>query len=235
MLFFSLGWEGTHSSAGGDHAAGHSFSYFTILTFWGLAFYFLTAAIHTFGFVRTGSPLLDRFPRPLQALYSLYYTTITTYPFIVTLIFWGAIYDGSWFPLKFDAWTNISEHAMNSSFALFEILVTRTEPPPFIHAVWLIIILALYLGVAYITNATEGWFVYSFLNPDNGPILAGYIVGIAAGAIIAFSIVNLIIRGRKWLTEVKLKRTGIFGAGRRNLEPAIELEDRLAGSEIIEK
>lgn len=118
---------------------------------------------------------------------------------------------------------------MNSSFALFEIILTRTDPPPFIHTVWLIIILAGYLGVAYITRATEGWYVYSFLNPANGPVLAGYIVGIAAGAIIIFSFVNGLIRGRKWVTEVKFQKNGKFGNRRSDFEPDVELENMTVG------
>lgn len=279
----------THSIAGGRHGAGHQFSYFTILTYWGLAFYNFTSAIHTYGFARNGSPLLDRFPRPLQALHSLFYSTITTYPFIVTIVFWGILYPGhvcsslsyrpsntnaknvwlwadlgrssrsfcsrlstinqiysfsiqitctngaQWFALEFDAWSNLSEHAMNSGFALFEIIFTRTEAPPFIHAFWLIIVLAFYLALAYITHATEGWYVYPFLNPSNGPILAGYIVGIAVAAVVIFSIVNCIIRGRKWLTERKLHKTGKFGVAGRDFEPAIELENGLTASGSLDK
>lgn len=114
---------------------------------------------------------------------------------------------------------------MNSSFALFEVLLTRTDPPPFVHTVWLIIILACYLGLAYLTKGTEGWYVYPFLNPSNGPVLAGYIVGIAAAAVIIFSVVNGIIRGRKWVTEVKLHKTGKLSSAGRDFEPSIELED----------
>lgn len=53
---------------------------------------------------------------------------------------------------------------------------------------------ACYLGVAYITKATQGFYVYSFLNPSKGPVLAGYILGILAGCVIVFAIVNCI----KW-------------------------------------
>jgi len=124
---------------------------------------------------------------------------------------------------------------MNSGYALFEILFTRVDPPPFIHMVCLIVILAFYLALAYITHATEGWYVYSFLDSSNGPILAAYIAGIAVAAVVIFAIVNCVIRGRKWLTEVIFHKTGKFGAAGRDFEPAIELENGLIRSRSCEK
>jgi hypothetical protein len=64
--------------------ARHYFSYFTSLTFWGLAFYFAFAAAHTFSYWRTGTPFLARWPKVLQIMHSIYYSTITTFPFLVT-------------------------------------------------------------------------------------------------------------------------------------------------------
>lgn len=59
--------------------------------------------------------------------------------------------------------------------------------------------LGAYLGVAYITHATQGIYVYSFLNPSKGAIVAAYICGIFAGTLVIFALVNLV----KWI----LKRT----------------------------
>ena len=55
-------------------------------------------------------------------------------------------------------WSNISQHALNTVFALFDILFTHAGPHPWTHLPFLIIILALYLAVAYITHATEGFY-----------------------------------------------------------------------------
>lgn len=196
----------------------------TVLCYWGLSFYFLTASIHTFSYaLHGGTPLLNRFPRPLQALHSLFYTTIVCYPFLVTIVYWGVIFAGPWFPLEFNAWSNISEHAMNSGFALFEISMTRTHPPPWIHLLWLIVILACYLGLAYLTHYTKGIYVYSFLDPSKGPV-AGYVFGIAAGIIIIFCIVKGLIWVRKWVTEKKMGKTGKFYAGRQMGQGEVELE-----------
>jgi hypothetical protein len=193
------------------------FSYFTILTYWGLAFYFLIAAIHTLTYARTGAPLLDRFPRPLQALHAFYYTTVTTFPPLVTIVYWVLLYKAPWFPEEFNAWSNVSQHGLNSLFALFEIIVPRTAMPYWIHMLWLTIILGLYLGVAYITRATKGFYTYSFLDPGNGGSgkVAAYVWGIEAAILVVYLIVKGLIALRLWITESKLHMDGKF-ANRRS-------------------
>jgi hypothetical protein len=47
---------------------------------------------------------------------------------------------------------------MNSGFALFEVLFTRAGPMPWTHIPFLILLLGGYLGVAYITYATQGFY-----------------------------------------------------------------------------
>jgi hypothetical protein len=190
-----------------------------------LAFYFLFASLHTFGYARHGTPMLNYWPRPLQVLHSIYYSSVVTYPFLVTIVYWGILYKGPWFPLRYNAWSNISQHAMNSLFCLFEIFFTRTNPPPWIHVLFLIIILALYLGLAYLTHYTEGFYVYSFLDPAGGKgKVIGYVFGILAAIIVIFCIVKLVIWGRKWLTEIKMGRTGKFHGGREMGHGDVELE-----------
>ncbi|KAF5020917.1 hypothetical protein F66182_7069 [Fusarium sp. NRRL 66182] len=211
--FFVIGWTCTHQELGGCTVVGRSFSYFTILTYWGIAFYFAVAALHTLTYALRGRSLLTSLPRPLQALHSLFYSTIVTYPFLVTIVYWAVLYDGPWFPEQFDAWSNVSQHGLNSLFALFEILIPRTAAPPWVHLPWLIFILALYLGLAYLTNATQGFYVYSFLDHravGGRGIVAAYILGIAVGILVIFCIVWCVIRGRRWAMEDKLGMDGEF-------------------------
>ena len=90
-------------------------------------------------------------------------------------------------------------------FAVFEILLTRTAPPPFTHLPVLVILLALYLSLAYLTHATEGFYPYSFLDPNKGRgRLTGYIFGILAAVCVIFLVVRTIIWARIWITEKKL-------------------------------
>ncbi|KUI57081.1 hypothetical protein VP1G_04398 [Cytospora mali] len=206
------GWYCTHPSLGGCAMAGDNFSYFTILTYWGLAFYNLTAAVHTFTYARTGTPLLDRLPRPLQALHAFYYTTITTYPFIVTAVYWGVLYDGTWFTEEFSGWSNTSQHALNSVFAFFEIVVPRTPLAPWIHMLYLVIVLALYLSLAYLTYYTKGFYTYSFLDiqKQGSAVTAGWIIAIAVAGVVIFCIVRGLMFLRLWLTETKGGMDGRF-------------------------
>lgn len=205
-----LAWQCAREVTGCE-ASRNSFSYFTHLTYWGLAFYFLASATHTFTYARSGVPLLARFPRPLQALHSAFYTTVVVYPFIVTIVYWARLYSGPWFAETFAGWSNVSEHALNSAFALFELLVPRTDPPPPVHMLWLILVLALYLALAYVTRATKGFLPYDFLDPDEQHgLVAAYVFGIAVGCLVVFGVAWSIIWLRKYITETRLGKTGKF-------------------------
>lgn len=89
-LFALFGWANLISSWVYDGIKepaeiGPEFSYFTNLTWWGITCYMTIAAIHTFVYVKNGYPWLDRWWRSLQALHSLFYTTICVFPIIVTI------------------------------------------------------------------------------------------------------------------------------------------------------
>lgn len=214
VRLFIIGWECANPDYGGCKAPQDEFSYFTVLTYWGLGFYFLVAAVHTFTYARAGRPLLDRFPRILQALHALFYTTIVTFPFLVTIVYWGILYKGPWFPRTFNAWSNVSQHLVNSFLALFEVFVPRTDwrDMRWVHMLWLLVVLALYLCVAYITRATKGFYTYTFLDPGNGGSgkVAGYVLGIAVAILVVFLIVKGLVALRMWLTEKVLKKEGKF-------------------------
>ncbi|KAI8961941.1 hypothetical protein F5Y11DRAFT_208386 [Daldinia sp. FL1419] len=227
-LLFNIGYQCANADQGGCEASRAEFSFFTVLTYWGIAFYTLVASIHTFTYARYSLPLLDRFPRPLKALHALFYSTVTTFPFLVTIVYWGVLYSygSAWFPTVYGAWSNVSQHALNSLFALFEIFFTRVEPQPWIHALWLIILMALYLALAYLTKATKGFYVYPFLDPgETGSLVAAYIFGIGAATLVIFVIVKGVIWVRRWITEEKLGQHGKFaGFPPRNIQE-VELGD----------
>lgn len=167
---------------------------------------------------------MDRFPRSLQALHALFYSTIVTFPFLVTIVYWVVLYKGPWFDSQFVAWSNVTQHGLNSAFALFEVIIPRTNPPLWIHILWLILILVGYLAVAYITVAHQKFYTYNFLDyreVGGRGLVAAYVFGIAAGIVIIFCIVWLLIWARRWLTESKLGLDGKFGpqrSSRRDVE-----------------
>ncbi|KAL8737879.1 MAG: hypothetical protein Q9181_001251 [Wetmoreana brouardii] len=210
-IFFVFGWDGAHRR---HDLSRHSFSLFTDLTYWAIAFYFLFSSLHTFSYAQTGRSWLQKWPVALQIAHAVFYTSIVTFPILVTAVFWAILYSGTWFLNDFDGWSNTSKHALNTVFAAFEIIFTRTSPPPVAHLPILVIILALYLSLAYLTHATAGFYPYSFLDPKKGSgKLAGYILGILAAACVIFGIVWAVIWARRWLTEKKMGMHGKFVKG----------------------
>ena len=56
------------------------------------------------------------------------------------------------------AFLNISVHALNTVIALVEVTLTNAPPQPWLHLPICVFMLACYLGVAYITYATQGFY-----------------------------------------------------------------------------
>nr|VWP00397.1 MSP1 protein-like protein [Ganoderma boninense] len=116
------------------------------------------------------------------------------------------------------AWYNISEHAINSGYALFEITLTNVGPNSWWHLPVCVFMLACYLGVAYITHATQGFYTYSFLNPQKEHAkLAGYIIGIGVAECLAF----LLARGLIWV-RMRLSGRKSRASGPSGTNPTIE-------------
>jgi hypothetical protein len=68
----------------------------------------LFAAIHTASYARTGrSCLLDCWPRAFRVLHSLLYVTVTTYPFLVTIVYWALLFAPPWYEKIFTGWQNV--------------------------------------------------------------------------------------------------------------------------------
>ncbi|KAL2755073.1 hypothetical protein ACRALDRAFT_1057769 [Sodiomyces alcalophilus JCM 7366] len=212
---FIIGWTCARRDYGGCYEVVRSFSYFTVLTFWGLGFYFAFAALHTFTYARTGRPLLDAFPRPLQALHALFYSSIAVYPIIVTVVYWALLFssDGA-FETAFHAFGSHAQHSANLAMALFEILVPRTAHRQLrpVHMFWLLVGLALYLGLAFLFRAVHGFYPYFFLDPkaSGRGMLVAYVFGIAAGCIVVFGFVKTLIWIRQRITEDVLHMKGKF-------------------------
>jgi hypothetical protein len=186
---FVLVWEAVRT-----HEAHSFFSYFTHLTYIGICAYFWASGVQTWLFARNGKRYpLQEWPCLLQFLHILLYSTITSFPFIVTVVFWSLLASPATFSTGFSVWSNISMHAMNSLFALFEILFTSAGPMPWSHLPFLVLIMVGYLGVAYITHATQGFYAYSFLDPEKQhAMLAAYIAGIPIGECLVFTGVRYI-------------------------------------------
>ncbi|KAI1752105.1 hypothetical protein F4782DRAFT_501993 [Xylaria castorea] len=211
VLLFNIGYNCARPSLGGCDTSRDSFSYFTVLSYWGLGFYFLVSAYHTLMYARRGTAPLNSWPRALQWLHSLFYSTVTVFPFLVIIVFWALLSSPATFSTTYSAWSNISQHALNSVFAAAEIVLPRTSPAPWDHLPVQLFLVALYLGLAYLTHATKGFYTYSFLDVElQGSLVAAYVFGIAIGICILFAVVQGLVWLRRWITEEKLGWDGVL-------------------------
>ncbi|CAK4027461.1 Hypothetical predicted protein [Lecanosticta acicola] len=187
---------------------GESFSFFTFLTWWSLAFYFGISAFHTFDYARSlrrgGKPdeLLQRsfsYHWSFELAYSLWHTTVTTYPFLVSIVFWAMMYGSPWPTSKFAQWINISVHGLNSLFTIFEVVFSAARPPAFLgHLLVVMLVLSMYLGLAYLSKATADFYPYAWMDPQFGwQGIVAHVFGYAGGMIGIYSVVW----GVKWITS----------------------------------
>lgn len=56
------------------------------------------------------------------------------------------------------AWSNISKHILNSVMAIFEITLTNVGPLLWINMPASVVVLESYVGIAYITYHTQGFY-----------------------------------------------------------------------------
>ncbi|KAI5847097.1 hypothetical protein DFP73DRAFT_630435 [Morchella snyderi] len=201
--------------ADGSLSTRQSFSYFTNITYWSLGFYFAVSGLHTLLYALRGRRAAW-LKGPWAAAHAVWWTSVVTFPFLVTIVYWGILAaDDLPFRTQVSAYSNISAHLLNSVFALFEILLTRTAVPSWTHLPFLILFLAGYLCVAYITHATQGFYTYGFLDPKTGNgMVAAYCVGIAVAICVVWAVVAGVVWVRVWLTERVLGWEGKFSSVR---------------------
>lgn len=222
VLLVALIWDSVKLGKGKSF-----FSYFTYLAYIGLCAYYCASGTQTVAYAvgwrklgaGAGYPL-QRWPRVLQAMHVVLQATVVTFAILVTIVFWALLSDSSTFATTFNAWSDISVHALNTVFALFEIGFTNSPPVPWLTLPFCVLILVAYLGVAYITHATQGFYTYPFLDPTlQGPKLAAYIIGILLAEIIIFCLVKVV---ETWRERWAVNRGLVLEA---NCSPVVDDED----------
>ncbi|PVF93866.1 hypothetical protein CPB86DRAFT_789617 [Serendipita vermifera] len=185
--------------------------YFTRLTFIGITAYFAAAAFHTGFFALSLRQLkkgevqrapwspLQRWGRFWQFLHLYLFSTIITFPIIVTVVYWAFLADAETWETPFTSWANVTMHILNTVFLLVELIFGRVRLY-WGYVIFDVITLGLYLGMAYLVHSVQNIWVYSFLDPHKpNAKVAAYIVGIPVVEIIVFVILWGVIHMRDWI------------------------------------
>jgi hypothetical protein len=144
---------------------------------------------------------LHSWPKYLQLLHSMYYSTVTSFPFLVTIVFWGTMNSG-WPAGRFEQWINISVHGLNSVFAATEVVLSATKPQPWHHLSVVLGVLSIYLGLAYLTRYTQEFYVYEWMNPAHGNAsIILHVLGYAGGMVALFVLARYAIIARNMLAQ----------------------------------
>jgi hypothetical protein len=175
--------------------------YLAYLSFWALGFYFLISSTLTFLWTFRRRTWLETWPKSLHLAYSIYYSSITTFPLVVTTIFWATMNSG-WPAGRFEQWVITSVHGLNGVFAITEIVLPATASLPLTHLLVLSGIMAAYLGLAHLTRYAQGWYVYEWLNPAHGNAsIILHVQGYAVTMVIVFLFVHYAIAVREQVVE----------------------------------
>ncbi|KAH8823518.1 hypothetical protein DL96DRAFT_1469425 [Flagelloscypha sp. PMI_526] len=206
VLCFTLAWDSIKT-----HTGDSFFSYFTHLTYIGICAYFFAAGVQTFCFARSGGKNypLQKWNRVFQLFHVLLLSSVVTLPIVVTVVYWALLATPKTFSTTYNAWSALSVHALNTVFALIEICGSNIPLLPWLTLIPNILILLLYVAVAYISHETLGFYVYSFLDPGKGKgKVAAYLIGIAVGESIIFCLVQGLIVLRQRLSGQRRQQSG---------------------------
>ncbi len=113
-------------------------------------------------------------PRPLWLEYAR--ATVATYLVIVTVVFWtllGGFEAGD--PYR---WSTLTMHGLSCVILLADWLLEGPRKPQPLARAWVVLPYALvWITVALIRGATDGWVPYPFMDPKDGYLPVAIVVG----------------------------------------------------------
>ncbi|KAG0243700.1 hypothetical protein BGW41_001573 [Actinomortierella wolfii] len=176
--------------------------FFTSLSFMGLCTYMLATCIWSIGYLRQppadrAAWLHDRSPWWAR-LHQLLYSTAVCYHFVVPIVYWTMLSKGMKNFSNMEKWLNISVHALDGVVAVSELILNRNVLYSR-HSIFVAVILTLYMCLTFVVYASEGTWVYSFLNWAKGPKVAISYIGIAIGLFVIYYVLLYVHRLRnRW-------------------------------------
>ena len=203
----------------GIRTGGHAIFYYTVLSYLGLTVWFIVSAIHTLSFavalrrykaatsktrqvgaITLPTSTLERLPATLKVMHTLLTSTVPPFAIVVTAVFWKVLAGPKSLEPGAEAYSNISEHALNLAVSILDTLLSRTPMRPWWHLLSNVVIVALYLAYGTVVHAHTGFWPYSFLNEayvgKAGKAIA--CIGIAIATVFAFLMIQFIIFLREW-------------------------------------
>ncbi|KAJ1969378.1 hypothetical protein IWQ62_000666 [Dispira parvispora] len=201
------------------------FYYMTCWSFLGLTIYLIIATIvsgrYCFGPANMDRRpnLLEGAPRIVQLIYWWLYETITTFHILVPLVYWTLLSSELNTHSSLHLYTSIGPHAIDFAVMATEVLLNRQKVMP-THCVVLLVILAFYLGLAYLVWGATGFFVYSFLDFEKKKgFVALYVLGVAVVFMILYFLQVFIHRGRDYLFRKRRQHVACGEKGNAHLYP----------------
>ncbi|KAI9266705.1 hypothetical protein BDA99DRAFT_506475 [Phascolomyces articulosus] len=191
------------------------FAHFTQMTYIGLHAYLITALYHHVCYLRTPQPhqpnSFFKQPSILNYLFSYLYHSIVVFNIITPIVYWCALSPALTSatneetirkegepPIRW--WVTTSLHGVSFVLMMMEVIFSRMTL--YVNMVLLVLInVVLYMFLTFIVHATTGWWVYGFLDWDQGGVAAGWYIGIGAAFIVVYFIQFLFHMLRDWVAK----------------------------------
>lgn len=161
--------------------------------------------------------LLSRsFSRPLQVCHTLLVSTISSFPLMVTVIFWSVLSGPTSLADPYSIFANIGKHTLNYVLTMVDLVIlSRTPLRPWWHLVFLIILLALYLGIVKITYDRFHVWVYGFFNLQQFgvPLVVMFSLLLGVFVVASFCVSQGLILLREFVAA-RVQKSGQWGSAK---------------------
>lgn len=131
----------------------------------------------------------------------------------MTIVYWIILKDGAYDTTR-STWQNLSVHALNLVFVYLDILfLGREAMRPWSHLLFVIFLIACYVGVAYITYAEQHFYTYDFLNQGEygTGIVSAFVVVLGIATVVSFLVGQFVIFVREYVAAKLLPSQGHWG------------------------
>ena len=162
------------------------------------------------------SMLSSRFSRPFQLCHTLLISTVSSFPLVVTVIFWSVLRGPTPLSDPYSIFANVGKHTLNYVLTMLDlILLSRTPLRPWWHMLLVATLLALYLGIVEITYRRYHVWVYAFFNAYQfgTPLVVLFCLVLGVFAVASFLLTQLLMLGREVLAA-KVQRSGGWGSAK---------------------